>query len=338
MTNGTPPFRADESRYRSIEITDDYMFMTVLCQHPEICVSLLRAMLPDININHVEYKRLDEMVVGSNQPNIQQTIPPGTDARGVRLDVFYDDGAHMFDVEMHNGRNGKDLDLPKRTRYAHSAIDVTALKHSEGYGKLRPCYVIYICTFDPFGKGLTRYTVRNQIAEDPNIEYNDEAYTLFFNAKGTRGEASDAMREILSYIKDPRSYPIDRTDIDVIKRIDEAVRFNQHSPDWRLGYDMMFLSQYDAEQRGMRRGIEQGIERGIEQGLAQGIERGIEQGIERGIEQGIERGLALGAKENQRNTVLRMLKRNKPLEEIAEDTGLTLEEVHSIKSGQSSIA
>ncbi|MDR1599603.1 MAG: hypothetical protein LBS11_07005 [Oscillospiraceae bacterium] len=77
---------------------------------------------------------------------------------------------------------------------------------------------------------------------------------------------------------------------------------------------MMFLSLYDAEQRGMRRGIEQGLARGIEQGLA------------------------LAVKENQRNIALRMLKRNKPLEEIAEDTGLTLEEVHSIKSGQSSMA
>ena len=283
--------RVDENRYRSIDITDDYMFMTVLCQHPEICIELLRFMLPHIKINRVEYKQLEGLEVALTQPNIQQTFSPGTDVHGVRLDVFYDDGARMFDVEMHNGKDGKDDHLPKRTRYAHSAIDATALKRGESYDKLRPCYVIYICTFDQFGKGLYLYTVRNMVMEDSSVEYNDEAFTLYFNTRGTVGEVPEAMKEILRYINDPKSYPVEKTNVGVIKQIDSAVKYNQQRPEWRLGYDMFLLAQQDAEIRGERRGDNRG----------------------------------------RRAVAIRLLSRNRPIEEIVEDTELPLDEVLSIK-------
>ena len=45
---------------------------------------------------------------------------------------------------------------------------------------MRPSYVIFICTFDPFGKSLYRYSFRNVCREDGTLELRDEAYKLFF--------------------------------------------------------------------------------------------------------------------------------------------------------------
>ena len=294
MTEGVQLTKVDENRYRSIDITDDYMFMTVLSQHPEICIELLRYMLPQITINRVEYKQFEDINIALAQPDVQKTFSPGIDIHGVRLDVFYDDGTRMFDVEIHNGKEGKDAHLPKRTRYTHSAIDATVLKRGESYSKLKPCYLLYLCTFDPFEKGLFLYTVRNQVVEDSSIEYNDESYTLYFNAKGTVGEIPEAMKEILRYIKDPKAYSVGQTSVGVIKQIDDAVKYNQQSREWRLGYDMFMLAQQDAELRGERRGDRQG----------------------------------------RRTVAMKMLRRNRPLNEIVEDTDLSMAEVLLLQQEQ----
>ena len=49
----------------------------------------------------------------------------------------------------------------------------------------------------------------------------------------------------------------------------------------------------------------------------------IEKGIKKGIEKGIEKG--------RREIALKMLKRNRPIKEITEDTGLSIEEINSLK-------
>lgn len=60
-------------------------------------------------------------------------------------------------------------------------------------------------------------------------------------------------------------------------------------------------------------------EEGRQEGLEQGLERGLEQGLEQGIGQGLE------------IVALNMLKKNKPLSEILEDTGLSFENLKKLK-------
>jgi len=285
--------------YSKIQITNDYMFMTVLIQHPEICLTLLRYMLPHIEICKVEFKEIDTAGVPHAQPNVQQTMSPGIEAHGIRLDVYYDDGNSVFDVEMHNGVNGKDPYLPLRTRYTHGVIDSTLLKRREHYGKLRPCYVIYICTFDPFNKGLFLYTVKKRIVEDSTIEYEDGDYTLYFNTEGTVGELPEPMKEILKYINDPESFPVERTGVDVIQRIDAAVKFNQQSAEWRAHYNMFMLSQMDAEFRGEERGE--------------------------------ARGKTIGKTEAYKNFAIKMIRANNTDLEIHDMTELSISEIQKLR-------
>jgi predicted transposase/invertase (TIGR01784 family) len=56
---------------------------------------------------------------------------------------------------------------------------------------------------------------------------------------------------------------------------------------------------------------------------------GIEQGIERGIEQGIERGEDRATQK----IALNLLRENVPLEIVARTTGLTIEQLQQLQSG-----
>ncbi|NLY07528.1 MAG: hypothetical protein GXZ16_04825 [Spirochaetales bacterium] len=77
-----------------IDITNDIMFSYVMSQN-DICLKMISCLLPDIKIDRIEY-------TGTSSPIVQKTIPGPLEKRGVRLDVFLDDGTTVIDVEMHS--------------------------------------------------------------------------------------------------------------------------------------------------------------------------------------------------------------------------------------------
>ena len=63
-------------------------------------------------------------------------------------------------------------------------MDVSQLKPGEDYDTLPESYVIFICTFDPFGKGLYKYTkVKKKISTENNIEVLDKWIKLAAGSK-----------------------------------------------------------------------------------------------------------------------------------------------------------
>ncbi|MDE6719406.1 MAG: hypothetical protein K2J68_06065 [Treponemataceae bacterium] len=52
-------------------------------------------------------------------------------------------------------------DLPKRARYYQAMMDLDFLEKSKEYETLLESFVVFICTSDPFGCGLPRYTFIN---------------------------------------------------------------------------------------------------------------------------------------------------------------------------------
>ena len=61
------------------------------------------------------------------------------------------------------------------------------------------------------------------------------------------------------------------------------------------------------------------------------LEEAEEKGHTKGIKKGIEQGIEQGAENKSREIALKMFKRNRPMEEIIEDTGLSLEALEKIK-------
>ena len=237
--------------WEKLEISNDFIFGKVM-QDPELCRKLLQRILPDLTIDHVEY------------PEAQKTIRPDVDAKSVRLDLYVIDGkGTVYDIEMQVAGT---KELPKRTRYYQSLIDMQMIDKGEPYRKLNPSYVIFICPFDLFGKGRPIYTFENVCREDKEISLEDGTAKIFLNALGDKDDVSAELKAFLDYVagkkpKDP-----------FVEELDDAVKKARKNREWRREY--MTLLMRDQEN------IEKGVKRGMEIGAAQGI---VETGLDCGL-------------------------------------------------------
>ncbi|MFR2776448.1 MAG: hypothetical protein ACLTBR_11510, partial [Anaerostipes sp.] len=104
------------------------------------------------------------------------------------------------------------------------------------------------------------------------------------------------------------------------------------------GINMCVVLQ-EAIERGRKQGIECGKKEGIEFGIREGIERGKREGIEFGIREGIERGkregIEFGIQQGRADAMLEiasgMLRKNISIKDICELTGLSKEQVRTLK-------
>lgn len=176
---------------KSLEIKEfmkkcNFLFGKVM-QNPELCKELLQRILPDLRIDHVEY------------PELQKSINVDMNARSVRLDVYVkDDKEVVYDIEM---QVSDTKELPKRSRYYQSMLDLQFLNKGRFYDELKRSYVIFICPFDLYGNGRHIYTFENICKEDSSILMGDEAVKIFLNAKGTLNDVSDGKRFLIMWLE-----------------------------------------------------------------------------------------------------------------------------------------
>lgn len=69
----------------------------------------------------------------------------------VRLDVLFKSEDEYYDIEMQCSGSP---DLPLRSRFYSSQLDMEMLKKGQQYNRLAQKYVIFICTFDPMGLNM----------------------------------------------------------------------------------------------------------------------------------------------------------------------------------------
>ena len=65
--------------------------------------------------------------------------------------------------------------------------------------------------------------------------------------------------------------------------------------------------------------------------MAEGLAKGMEQGMKQGMEQGMKQGIALGRSEVNQDNARKMLLEGIPTEVIGRVTGLSAEEIDSLK-------
>lgn len=126
------------TKWEELGISNDFLFGKVM-QDTELCKELLQRILPDLDIERIEY------------PELQKSINIDMDARSVRLDVYVkDDRETVYDIEM---QVSDTKELPKRSRYYQGMIDLQLIDAGQHYKKLNKSYIIFICPFDLYGKG-----------------------------------------------------------------------------------------------------------------------------------------------------------------------------------------
>ena len=122
-----------QTKWEELSISNDFLFGKVM-QNPKLCKELLQRILPDLNIERIEY------------PELQKSINMDMDARSVRLDVYVKDEKEVvYDIEM---QVSDTKELPKRSRYYQGMIDLQLIDKGQLYDELKQSYVIFVCPFD----------------------------------------------------------------------------------------------------------------------------------------------------------------------------------------------
>ena len=224
-----------QAKWEELSISNDFLFGKVM-QNPKLCKELLLRILPDLNIERIEY------------PELQKSISMDMDARSVRLDVYVKDEKEVvYDIEMQVSHT---RELPKRSRYYQSMIDLQLIDKGQFYDELKRSYVIFICPFDLYGKGRHIYTFENICKEDGSISMGDEAVKIFLNAKGTLDDVSDKLKAFLDYVAGKK--PKDA----YVERLEEAVKEAKKNREWRHEYMTLLMRDQENVKKGREYGEE----------------------------------------------------------------------------------
>ena len=225
---------AKQLKWEELSISNDFLFGKVM-QNPELCKELLQRILPDLDIDHVEY------------PELQKAIKEDFDAKGVRLDVYVNDGkGTVYDIEMQAVTSKY---LPRRTRYYQSMIDLQLVDKGQDYDTLNNSYIIFICLSDLFGKGHYMYTFENVCKEDSEVILNDGAKKVFLNADGRNGAVSEELKAFLDYVA---GKPSEDT---LVKKLKLAVEEAKKNREWRREYMTLLMRDRENRKIGMEVGI-----------------------------------------------------------------------------------
>ena len=225
-----------------LTFTDDFMFGRVM-QNPEICKGLIERLL-EIKIDKIEY------------PVLQKTISPHYKSKGIRLDVYVEDSNRVYDIEI---QNVLDENLPKRTRYYQSMMDIDLLLKGKNYTELKESFVIFVCKEDFFGLNLPCYSFSNICIENPDLHLGDMTHKIIFNASAFENEKNVEKKSILEYIVDKKSTS------EFTNKLDNLVERTKLNEIFRGDYMAWGLAEFDAEQRVKKEGYSEGVADGEHQ-------------------------------------------------------------------------
>lgn len=231
--------------FKDLNLKNSFLFAATMAD-PETCRLVLEILL-GIPISKVNV-------------HTEHTILFSSDLKSVRLDVYASDELEvMYDLEMQDENEGN---LPKRSRSYQGQMDVSFLPPGGDYNKLPPSYVIFICTFDPFGKDLYKYTFEEMCKEIPFV-LGSETKKIFLNTKGEN--AADVPEELVHFLR----YVENTTDNYVAEVNDGAVsRIHGRVKDVKANSEMeaRYMTVEELIERRGRQEREEGLQQGLQQG------------------------------------------------------------------------
>lgn len=184
-----------------------------------------------------------------------------------------EDENRIFDVEM---QTTNQKGLAKRSRYYQSMLDLNTIEKGETYRKLKESYVIFICTFDPFGLGRAQYCFENFCVEERSLKLGDGTQKIFFNTKDYMQSEDAGIQAFLRYVNGETGEDA------FVQELDAKVKQVKENKEWRAEYMTLLMREQEIREEAMAKGMEKGLEKGMEKGLAKGLEKGMEKGLEKG--------------------------------------------------------
>ena len=231
---------------RDIPLENDAMFAEVM-RRKDLCIGLLETIFEGRRIRDIVYE-------DGLSPEAQKYIAFNPGNKSIRLDVYFEDGDTVYDIEIQKADKGN---LPKRTRMYSSMMDANMLDKGLEYEELKDSYVIFICMFDPFEKGLARYTFRSICEEAEGLPLGDGRCIMFLNTKGSIGELGSDMDAFFGYINGGIESIGTGKDSgnEFVEKLDECVLDINGDEDWRQGYMKYELNLIEKYKDGEAKGI-----------------------------------------------------------------------------------
>ena len=184
--------------------------------------------------------------------SVEHSLLYSSDFRSVRLDVYVSDTVEVrYNMEMENSER---TSLPQRSRYHQAEMDVIALKPGEDFATLKPVYVVFICTFDPFGRGLYRYTFENRCCEK-DFPLGDGATRVFLSTKGTNEpEVPKELVNLLHYVENSTDAYVSEVDDPTVRKLHERICELKRSREWEARYMQFEELLREREREGREQG------------------------------------------------------------------------------------
>lgn len=167
--------------FDELTIADDFMFSKVMLNE-RLAKHFLEVIL-GCRIHSVTY------------PKYEHYINVRYDAKSIRLDVILEDDNHtVYNLEM---QTAKLIGLVKRSRYYQDLIDLDLLQKGATYDELNHSIVIFICTFDLFGKNQWIYRFCNVCQQLPELKLQDGTEKVFVNTMGELGDVDEEFKQVM---------------------------------------------------------------------------------------------------------------------------------------------
>ena len=189
-------------------------------------------------------------------------------------------------------------------RYYQCMIDAELLEKGADFNDLKEANIIFICTFDPFYKGLPQYTFSNSSDELPGLKLDDKCRKIAYNVTAFEKVSDEKIRKLLEFISTGKS------ETPLTDKICKELHRVHGNEEWRAEYMTLQM----LKQETYKIGFAAGEECGRNEGIAIGEERGITQGA---YQKAIETAKVLKAA-------------NVSLNLIVDSTGLSLEEIEKL--------
>ena len=304
---------------RYLDPKNDLTFKRVFGEHKHLCMSLLNNMLPlEKPIVSIEYQ------TGELLPEIEELRLSIVDVRCTDTD------GRQFIVEMQMYWSES---FKSRVLLNASKAYVMQLDRAKKYELLQPVYSLNFV---------------NEIFER-SLEMQDEYYHHYkiVNIKNTEKQIKGL--EFI-FIELPKFKPQNRSEKKLhelwMRFLTEINETTQQAPKELLENDetqeavkYIEVSAYTKEQLFTYDRVRDSISMELSlmsdykrEGLTEGREKGLAEGRKKGLAEGRKEGREEGRKEAALNIALNLLKIGIPIEDIMQTTGLTKEEIHTLKS------
>ena len=272
---------AGTNMYEKLTIRNKFMFGKVT-QNPVIAQKMADLLTP-VEIGAV------------TETDREKFLQHRSSSKYVKLDMYLEDeNGHVVDTEMQNKSNNKMVqeELPLRIRYYQGMIDQEILSTGTDYIFLKETYIIFICTYDPFGKGKYVYHFHMACDEDESIQLHDKMNWIFYNTTADLSEAPEGIKKFLSYVEN------EHAEDEFTRLLDKEVKNARLNEEWRSEYLKTYVNDMDMKREGYL--------------------------------EGEEHGKAEGERERDRFLVNRWKQKGKEISEIADDLGKSEEYVRSL--------